>query len=147
MRLSVISRNIAANQYQLLSRYHEGKEHMDAWKNRKPGELSDSLKSALGITADMPPPWLYAMQRYGPPPSYPFLKIPGVNAPIPAGAEWGYHRGGWGCPPVDIVGVYLQGVRAWKWFLKHLPFSLSSLTVHYTAMYLECCSRNKILFR
>ncbi|KAL1934022.1 hypothetical protein VTP01DRAFT_6204 [Rhizomucor pusillus] len=89
--------------------YHEGKEHMDAWKNRKPGELSDSLKSALGITADMPPPWLYAMQRYGPPPSYPFLKIPGVNAPIPAGAEWGYHRGGWGCPPVDIFNRPLYG--------------------------------------
>ena len=24
-----------------------------------------------------PPPWLIAMQRYGPPPSYPHLKIPG----------------------------------------------------------------------
>ena len=30
-----------------------------------------------------PPPWLVAMQRYGPPPSYPSLKIPGLNAPIP----------------------------------------------------------------
>ena len=30
-----------------------------------------------------PPPWLIAMQRYGPPPSYPNLKIPGLNAPIP----------------------------------------------------------------
>ena len=31
----------------------------------------------------MPPPWLIAMQRYGPPPSYPNLKVPGLNAPIP----------------------------------------------------------------
>jgi hypothetical protein len=31
----------------------------------------------------IPPPWLIAMQRYGPPPSYPSLKIPGLNAPIP----------------------------------------------------------------
>ncbi len=30
-----------------------------------------------------PPPWLVAMQRYGPPPSYPHLKILGLNAPIP----------------------------------------------------------------
>ena len=29
------------------------------------------------------PPWLTAMQRCGPPPSYPNLKIPGLNAPIP----------------------------------------------------------------
>lgn len=32
---------------------------------------------------NIPPPWLIAMQRYGPPPSYPNLKIPGLNAPIP----------------------------------------------------------------
>ena len=31
----------------------------------------------------VPPPWLIAMQRYGPPPSYPNLKVPGLNAPIP----------------------------------------------------------------
>jgi len=31
----------------------------------------------------VPPPWLIAMQRYGPPPSYPNLKIPGLNNPIP----------------------------------------------------------------
>ena len=31
----------------------------------------------------VPPPWLIAMQRYGPPPTYPNLKIPGLNAPIP----------------------------------------------------------------
>ena len=62
------------------------------------------------------------MQGYGPPPAYPNLKIPGLNAPIPQagpvriasdlcaahvvlctcqGAEYGYHPGGWGKPPVD----------------------------------------------
>ncbi|MQM18652.1 hypothetical protein Taro_051647 [Colocasia esculenta] len=29
--------------------------------------------------------------RYGLPPSYPHLKIPGLNAPIPPGASFGYH--------------------------------------------------------
>ena len=57
-------------------------------KEKKPGNLSDDLRIALGMptgpTADkVPPPWLIAMQRYGPPPSYPSLKIPGLNAPIP----------------------------------------------------------------
>ena len=50
-----------------------------------------------------PPPWLINMQRYGPPPSYPTLKIAGLNSPIPEGAQWGYHPGGWGRPPVDEV--------------------------------------------
>jgi hypothetical protein len=45
-------------------------------------------------------------QRYGPPPSYPHLKIPGLNAPIPPGASFGYHPGGWGKPPVDEVYIY-----------------------------------------
>lgn len=47
-------------------------------------------------------------QRYGPPPSYPHLKIPGLNAPIPPGASFGYHPGGWGKPPVDEVSVEYQ---------------------------------------
>merc|ERR1719424_1641921 len=49
------------------------------------------------------------MQRYGPPPAYPGLKIPGLNAPIPQGAEYGYHPGGWGKPPVDEFGNPLYG--------------------------------------
>lgn len=53
----------------------------------------------------VPPPWLLNMQRYGPPPAYPNLKIPGLNAPIPEGASFGYHPGGWGKPPVDEVLV------------------------------------------
>lgn len=57
----------------------------------------------------VPPPWLIAMQRYGPPPSYPNLKIPGLNAPIPDGCSFGYHAGGWGKPPVDETGKPLYG--------------------------------------
>lgn len=49
------------------------------------------------------------MQRYGPPPSYPNLKIPGLNAPIPEGCAFGYHAGGWGKPPVDEYGKPLYG--------------------------------------
>lgn len=47
--------------------------------------------------------FLFPWQRYGPPPSYPHLKIPGLNAPIPAGAKFGYGHGEWGKPPVDEV--------------------------------------------
>lgn len=47
--------------------------------------LADKLKQALGMEERSPPPWLRHMQRYGPPPSYPDLKIPGLNAPIPPG--------------------------------------------------------------
>ena len=49
------------------------------------------------------------MQRYGPPPSYPNLRIPGLNAPIPDGCSFGYHAGGWGKPPVDSQGRPLYG--------------------------------------
>lgn len=52
---------------------------------------------------------LLLLQRYGPPPSYPNLKIPGLNAPIPPGASFGYHAGGWGKPPVDSAGNALYG--------------------------------------
>ena len=48
--------------------------------NKKPGQLSDTLKNALAMTDNGPPPWLINMQRYGPPPSYPQLKIPGAGA-------------------------------------------------------------------
>lgn len=49
------------------------------------------------------------MQRYGPPPSYPNLKVAGLNAPIPEGCAFGYHAGGWGKPPVDEYGKPLYG--------------------------------------
>ncbi|KAJ2852275.1 hypothetical protein IWW36_000418 [Coemansia brasiliensis] len=88
--------------------FYEGKE-MDVSYNFTPGILSESLQAALSIPPLAPPPWLINMQRYGPPPSYPSLVIPGLNAPIPAGAQWGYHPGGWGRPPVDEVGRPLYG--------------------------------------
>jgi splicing factor 3B subunit 2 len=73
--------------------YYEGKEDDIRSKKFKPGVLSAELKEALG------------MQRFGPPPSYPNMKVPGVNAPIPArlGAQYGFMAGGWGKAPVDEV--------------------------------------------
>ncbi|OMO86624.1 hypothetical protein COLO4_21035 [Corchorus olitorius] len=44
---------------------------------------------------------LINMQRYGHPPSSTFENISGLNAPIPSGAGFGYHFGGWDKPPVD----------------------------------------------
>ncbi|KAI9363889.1 spliceosome associated protein [Zopfochytrium polystomum] len=89
--------------------YYEGKEFETKLKMKKPGQLSEDLKIALGMPPLAPPPWLINMQRYGPPPSYPGLKIPGLNAPIPEGAHWGFHPGGWGKPPVDEYGRPLYG--------------------------------------
>jgi len=94
--------------------YYEAKEFETRMSERKPGDLSSELKEALGmpVSADavpMPPPWLLHMQRHGPPPSYPSLKIPGLSAPLPPGASFGYHAGGWGKPPVDELGRPLYG--------------------------------------
>ncbi|XP_063221936.1 splicing factor 3B subunit 2 isoform X2 [Bacillus rossius redtenbacheri] len=94
--------------------YYEGKEFETRLKEKKPGDLSDELRTALGMPTGLsahkvPPPWLIAMQRYGPPPSYPNLKIAGLNAPIPEGCSFGYHAGGWGKPPVDETGRPLYG--------------------------------------
>lgn len=90
--------------------YYEGKEfELGTEKHLKPGVMSDALLEALGIDRGAPPPWLIAMQRYGPPPSYPSLRIPGLNAPIPHGAQFGYHPGGWGKPPVDEHGNPIYG--------------------------------------
>ncbi|XP_023294575.2 splicing factor 3B subunit 2 [Lucilia cuprina] len=94
--------------------YYEGKEFETRLKEKKPGDLSEELRIALGMPVGpnahkIPPPWLIAQQRYGPPPSYPNLKIPGLNAPIPDGCSFGYHAGGWGKPPVDENGKPLYG--------------------------------------
>lgn len=89
--------------------YYEGKEFETNLKGRRPGELSDELKEALNMPPGAPPPWLINMQRFGPPPSYPSLKIPGLNAPIPPGAQWGFHPGGYGKPPVDEFNRPLYG--------------------------------------
>ena len=81
--------------------YYEGKEYETNLRHLRPGELSDELKDALNIPPGAPPPWLINQQRFGPPPSYPALKIPGLNAPPPSGSDWGFHPGGYGKPPVD----------------------------------------------
>jgi splicing factor 3B subunit 2 len=69
----------------LMRRYYEGKELETDLRTKKPGELSEELIEALSIPPLAPPPWLIAMQRFGPPPSYPNLRIRGLNAPIPSG--------------------------------------------------------------
>lgn len=94
--------------------YYEGKEFETRLKEKKPGDLSEELRTALGMPIGpschkIPPPWLIAQQRYGPPPSYPNLKIPGLNSAIPEGCSFGYHAGGWGKPPVDESGKPLYG--------------------------------------
>jgi splicing factor 3B subunit 2 len=90
--------------------YYEGKEFEVDLSDKKPGRLSSELKQALGMQDDFsPPPYLPNMQRYGPPPSYPGLRIPGLNAPIPEGASYGHHPGGWGRPPVDEHGQPVYG--------------------------------------
>jgi len=90
--------------------YHEGKEFEIHLKEKRPGDVSEELRKAIGmVDLVSPPPWLINMQRYGPPPSWPNLKIAGLNAPIPQGANYGYHPGGWGKPPVDEFGRPLYG--------------------------------------
>jgi splicing factor 3B subunit 2 len=96
--------------------YYEGKEHDHAARFRSclpGGPYSEKLLRALGWTpggeTSQPPPWLWAMQQVGPPPSYPKLVIPGLNAPLPAGASYGFHAGQWGQPPVDSMGRPLYG--------------------------------------
>jgi len=97
--------------------YHEGKEWEADYRYFKPGEISDSLREALGMQPGFPPPWLLQQQRVGPPPSYPTLKIPGLNAPLPPGASWGFGPGQWGKPPLDeynrpIYGGDIFGIMA-----------------------------------
>ena len=46
------------------------------------------------------------MQRYGPPASYPNLKIPGLNAPIPPDCSFGYHPGRAACFYYILGGLF-----------------------------------------
>lgn len=89
--------------------YYEGKEYETDLRHLRPGELGDTLKEALSIPPGAPPPWLINQQRFGPPPSYPSLRIPGLNAPIPPGAQWGFAPGCYGKPPVDDYNRPLYG--------------------------------------
>ena len=75
------------------------------WLSSKDGK-EEKLKRC---NVEDPPPWLINMQRFGPPPSYPDLKIPGLNAPIPTHKMYGFHEGQWGKPPVDENGQPLYG--------------------------------------
>jgi len=70
--------------------YYEGKEYEVEMKEKRPGFLSKELRIALGMPEGSPPPWLVNMQRFGPPPAYPKLKIPGLNAPHPPNGEYYY---------------------------------------------------------
>lgn len=93
--------------------YYEGKELEVGLKSLRPGKLlSKGLLEALGMenAVTSPPPWLWNMQRFGPPPSWSGLSIPGLNAPLPdASCQYGYHATGWGQPPVDTYGRPLYG--------------------------------------
>ncbi|GAB7365025.1 hypothetical protein MBLNU230_g5806t1 [Neophaeotheca triangularis] len=89
--------------------YFEGKENEKNFDHVKPGQLSEELQASLNMPPGAPPPWLVTMQKVGPPPSYPALRIPGLNAPIPPGASWGFNPGGYGKPPLDEKGVPLYG--------------------------------------
>jgi splicing factor 3B subunit 2 len=93
--------------------YYEGKEMENSTDIKPGGPFSKALKIALGMGGDnnnTPPPWLWNMQRYGPPPGHQKLKIPGLNAPLPNNqCQYGYHPGGWGKPPVDAYGRPLYG--------------------------------------
>ena len=37
------------------------------------------------------------------------IQVPGLNAPIPPGTQFGYQAGGWGKPPVNEDGEPLYG--------------------------------------
>lgn len=89
--------------------YYEGKEFEVTLREKAPGTLTAKLKEALAIPDGAPPPWLINMQRYGPPPAYPNLRLPGLNAPLPAGCRFGFMPGEWGKPPVDEYGRPLYG--------------------------------------
>ncbi|KAK6590879.1 Cus1p U2 snRNP [Cryptosporidium xiaoi] len=90
--------------------YYEGKEYEFRNKNIRPGKLSQRLKDALGMQPNWPPPWLIKMQKHGPPPSYPYLRIPGVNSQIPNGCQFGFKPGDWGKPPIDDDGKPIWGL-------------------------------------
>jgi splicing factor 3B subunit 2 len=88
--------------------YYENKEYEVKMRIYKPGRISEKLRVALGISENSPPPWIINMQRFGPPPAYPNLKIPGVNAPIcDPTAEITPNL--WTPPPNENAGELLYG--------------------------------------
>jgi len=77
------------------------------WILKKHKQTGQPLLQRLNV--DSPPPWLISMQRFGPPPAYPEVQIPGLNAPIPPWCKYGFADGQWGKPPVDRTGRPLYG--------------------------------------
>ena len=81
-----------------------------------PGQpLSLALCKALGMSHPTlePPPYLQRMKIWGPPPYYREhgIPIPGLTAPIPIGAKYGFSRLSssideyrWGIPPLNLMG-------------------------------------------
>jgi splicing factor 3B subunit 2 len=65
--------------------YYEGKEDEVKMRSYKPGKVSSLLRTALGINEFSLPPWIINMQRFGPPPAYPHLKIQGLNNSLGTG--------------------------------------------------------------
>lgn len=63
--------------------YFEGRENEIKNHKFKVGRMSPALIEALGINSNQLPPWIANMQRFGPPPAYPNLKIPSVNIALP----------------------------------------------------------------
>ncbi|EAY11607.1 PSP family protein [Trichomonas vaginalis G3] len=81
--------------------YYEYRETLPNTRGMRVGYLSQTLRDALGMSEKSPPPYLFNMQRFGPPPSYPNLKIPGLNAPLPKGCRYGSGTNGWGQVPIQ----------------------------------------------
>lgn len=93
--------------------YYELRELEVDSKHFVPGVLSNELKLALAMSVKHDVidavPWLVGMQRWGPPPGWPGMRVRGVNVPIPDGARWGFGPGEWGKAPVDERGFPIYG--------------------------------------
>lgn len=48
-------------------------------KTVRPGKISQSLREAMGLREGQLPPWCHKMEKLGMPPSYPNMKIAGLN--------------------------------------------------------------------
>ena len=79
-------------------------------RGAKPGILSEALRGALGMGETSPPPWLINMQRYGPPPSYPDLKVRAPPGPGRITREITHALGmGEASPPPWLINVQRYG--------------------------------------
>jgi len=84
--------------------YYEGKEFDVEMKEKRPGFISKELREALGMIEGHPPPWIENMRRFGPPPAYPKLKIPGKNAPSDYDYSYKFERTG----PIEYWGEVFE---------------------------------------